>query len=120
MLTSVSVPGAPSGKEPIVGIFTAPGQVSEVFSPVSGRPFSAAAWGPQTAGGINGSISLQRSFDGGSNWTIAARDMAHNTLNYEFYIGTSIDFVNYESGVVFRLFCNFVRNGVGINYRISQ
>lgn len=111
MLTSVGVPGAPSGKQPVTGSLTTAG-MGDAFEPVTGRPFYVSAW-------IDGSESgecvyLCRSYDDGDTWLVVVEE------GQPFIeAGTSRTFTSYEHGVVYAV--KRGENATGtLYYRISQ
>ncbi len=114
MLTSVGVPGAPSGKEPVIGTLTTVGQMSEPFEPVIGRPFYVSIWTDQTPFGGE-QFYLCRSFDNGQNWTVVV-DESITVIQ----VGSSKSYTSYEKGVLYAVELHWSSSGHGYNYRISQ
>lgn len=110
MLTSVGVPGAPSGKEPVTGSLTTAG-MSDAFEPVTGRPFYVSAW--VSTGNSSECVLLCRSFDEGETWQVVVDDGMP-----EIQAGTSRSYTSYEHGVVYAV--KRLSSTGTIYYRISQ
>ncbi|MFG1221710.1 hypothetical protein [Xanthobacter wiegelii] len=110
MLTSVGVPGAPSGKQPVTGSLTTAG-MGDAFEPVTGRPFYVSAWKDGSESGE--CFHLCRSFDGGDTWLVVIDEGLP-----EIQVGTSKSYTSYEHGVVYAV--KRLSSTGTIYYRISQ
>lgn len=99
---------------PVTGSFTATGQSSS-FRPVlrsangGGGAFNISLWGT-----FSGSVTVQRSFDGGTTWV----DKTPSSI-YTLTAPASFTDEEPEVGVIYRLNCTSYVSGT-INYRISQ
>lgn len=112
-MSTLPQPGALLGaseKTPVAGTFVATG-TSSSFAPLPGRSFNVSLWGT-----FVGSVTLKRSFDGGTTWLpITALGSALYSWSGPVSEQTQED----ESGVLYRLECTAYTSGT-VNYRVSQ
>lgn len=105
----LSTSGQELAESVVSGSFTATGQSS------------AIAIGPERGGNVAiygtfvGTVSVERSFDGGTNW-IGLTDASGNAYSYTDDATFRID--EDERGVLYRLNCSAYTSGT-INYRLS-
>lgn len=88
------------------------GNPGQTVAPAFYRDFNVALWGT-----FVGTISLQRSFDGGSNWNIVSSDTYGTAATYA--VPVSLAAFEPEYGVIYCWNCSAYTSGT-VNYRISQ
>lgn len=105
--------GMASGREEartvVAGTFAAPGQ--SAWKRFRG-PFNVSIWGAFT-----GSVTLERTFDGGVTALPLSRDGAGAEATFTAPASLVVD--EAESGVLYRLNCTSLTSGAA-NYRLSQ
>jgi hypothetical protein len=74
--------------------------------------FNVTIWGT-----FVGTVQLERSFDGGATWIVAAKDTSGTAAAYT--APCSLVCSEPESGVIYRLNCTAYTSGT-VSYRISQ
>jgi len=95
---------------PVTGTFTATGQSAE---------FIAKDRVSILITGGDGTVSIERSFDGGSTWHIISRDSAGNPATYATATLGFNGFIDEpEFGILYRLNCTVFISGT-ITYRIG-
>lgn len=101
----------------VSGSFVATG-TSGSFLPLG--PFNVSLWGSDGPNGSwSGTVQLERSFDGGSTWIVAAIGQAATTqASWDTGKDVSTIFTEPERGVLYRLDCTAYSSGT-INYRLS-
>ncbi len=105
-----------SAVSPIVsGSFAATGQ-SATFTPFIRRPNVGYGFNISIYGTFVGSVQLERSFDGGSNWLPLT---AAGTQLYKWTAPASEQAEETVDGTIYRLNCTAYTSGT-INYRIDQ
>lgn len=99
----------------VSGTFTAAGQQSGAAA--QGEAFFVGDFHASLIGAFTGSVTLERSFDGGTTWVAVATDGQGNPATYTAPV--SVDLTEFEEDVLYRWNCTALSAGTPA-YRISQ
>jgi len=101
-------------KSLVSGTFGATGQSGSFVSDANNNlgTFNVAVWGT-----FSGSVTLERSFDGGTTWITCGKDSSGTAATYT--APASLTVSEPEQNVLYRLNCTAYVSGT-INYRISK